>query len=405
MVSPVPRLWPDLRRFAQVYLVYFLPVGFLVYLMLESYQIDFRSFYLAGKSVGLGLDPYLNYVGVRPEFYGPMNSETAPFSGFRYPPLAALAFAPLGELPYPTAKLVFTLAMVVVLGLISFAMVRRSQFTLPGEALLFMLVSFPVLATVERGQVDSLVLYLTLLAYWGGGRRPALPALALALASLLKLFPILVLLFYGWRRQWGMVLSTLAWMGGLLTLPYLYFGPTIYWHFLQRTLPAQLGQITHELPVTLHGQGIVLGKVVQSIDAPDLWVSHDFVNGFMNPLLSSNTGGAVVAGAIATVLLLWVTEKSPRDLQFYAFLTVINLYNPVAWIMGLVWYLPLFLHLYPSLTKGGQVLLLLPLFIPPFLNSNAILAYLIALVMALTYRLPGLGKNLMLPSAGGHQPS
>jgi hypothetical protein len=397
MATPAPRLWLDLRRFAGAYLMYFLPVGFLAYLTLESYQIDFRSFYLAGKSVVLGLDPYLNYVGLRPEFYGPMNSETAPFSGFRYPPLAALAFAPLGALSYPVAKGVFTLAMVLLLGLISFSMVRRSQFTLPGEALLFMLVSFPVLATVERGQVDSLVLYLTLLAYWGGGRRPVLSALALALASLLKLFPILVVLFYGWRRQWGMVLSTLAWLGGLLALPYLHFGPTVYWHFLQRTLPAQLGQIATDLPLQLHGQGIALGKVVQSIDAPDLLVSHDFVNGYMNPLLSSHTGGAVVAGAIATVILLWATRKSPRDLQFYAFLTVINLYNPVAWIMGLVWYLPLFLYLYPSLRKGSQMLILLPLFLPPFLNSNAILAYLIALTLAITYRLPDLQRALMRP--------
>lgn len=167
----------------------------------------------------------------------------------------------------------------LLLGLISFAMVRRSQFTLPGEAFLFMLVSFPVLATVDRGQVDSLVL------------------------------------------------STLAWISGLLALPYLHFGPTVYRHFLQRTLPDQLGQIATDLPLQLHGQGIALGKIVQSIDAPDLLVSHDFVNGYMNPLLSSHGGGAVVAGAIATVILLWATRRSPGDLQFYAFLTVINLYN------------------------------------------------------------------------------
>jgi hypothetical protein len=76
---------------------------------------------------------------------------------------------------------------------------------------------------------------------------------------------------------------------------------------------------------------------------------------------------------------------------------VINLYNPVAWIMGLVWYLPLFLYLYPSLRKGSQMLILLPLFLPPFLNSNAILAYLIALTLAITYRLPDLQRALMRP--------
>ncbi len=112
----IPTLWrQDLGRFFRQYLIYFLPITFLIYLTLESYQIDFRSFYLTGKSVLFGLDPYLNYVGIRPEFYGPINAETAPYSGFRYPPFAALMFAPLALFPYAVAKALFTLAMLISL--------------------------------------------------------------------------------------------------------------------------------------------------------------------------------------------------------------------------------------------------------------------------------------------------
>jgi len=395
-------LWrKDITRFCRNYLVYFLPVTFLLYLLLESYQIDFRSFYLAGKSVLLGLDPYLNYVGVRPEFYGPVNSETAPFSGFRYPPMAALVFAPLGWLPYATARVLFTLAMLALLGLLSFHLVRRSQFAIPGEALLFIIVSFPVLALVERGQVDSLMLYFTALAYWlsKNHRWTWLASFLLAFAGVFKIFPLVVLIFYGVRRQWRFVVSTTLWAIGLLVLPYGYFGQSVYANFLKRTLPSYFGNLTSDLPITLHGQGIVLGKIVQSVDADNLLLTHDFVNGFMNSLLSSSPVGSLISGTILTGLLVVATRQCPVDFQFYAFLNVINLYNPVAWIMGLVWYIPLFLYLYPRVTRLGQFLLLLPLFMPPFLNTNAVWAYVLSLVFALAYRMPGWGRSLFLESA------
>lgn len=398
MASPLWR--KDIAHFCGNYLVYFLPIVFLVYLTLESYQIDFRSFYLAGKSVLEGLDPYLNYVGVRPEFYGPINSETAPFSGFRYPPLAALIFAPLGMLPYATAKALFTLAMLITLGLLGFGLVRRSRFAIPGEALLFMMVSFPVLALVERGQVDSLLVYLVVLAYWLSQRRQwtALAAFFLALAGVFKIFPILALIFYGMRQQWRFVAATLLWAIALFTFPIAILGRTVYGHFLQRTFPAIFGEIVHTLPMDLHGQGVVLGRIVQSVDADNLLATHDFVNGFMNPLLSSSTVGSLISGTILTVLLLIATHRCPADFQFYALLNVINLYNPVAWIMGLVWYLPLFLHLYPRMTRLGQFLLLLPLFLPPFLNVNAVMAYLLAIVFALAHRLPALERKVFAQS-------
>lgn len=80
-------------------------------------------------------------------------------------------------------------------------------------------------------------------------------------------------------------------------------------------------------------------------------------------------------------------------------MNVINVFNPLAWIMGLVWYLPLFFVVYPRASRWGRLLLLLPLFVPPFLNANAALAYVIALVFLLTARLPRLGIHLLASDA------
>ena len=391
----------SLRRFLRDYGIYGLPLVLLVYLALESFQIDFRAFYLAGKAVLLGLDPYLNHVGTRPEFYAPINAENYAYSAFRYPPLAALLFAPLALLPYEVSKVLFSLLMWLLLAGIAYQMVWRSGWRLRGEALLFAGVSFPVLAMVERGQIDPLLVALVLASYWLARepRRQGPAALLLALAGVLKIFPFVVLLEWIVRRRWRLVAYTLVWGLVLFLLPMLLLGPQVVWHFWQRTLPELFGQITAANPIDLHGQGIDLGRLARSREGNGLLLSHDFTNGFMNPLFQSSAAGAIVCGLVLSTVLLVAGRGAPSDLQFYAFLNLINLFNPLAWIMGLVWYLPLFFHLYPSVSRLGRWLILLPLFLPPFLNANAALAFVIALLFLMAQRAPRLARRLLAGAA------
>ena len=72
--------------FLRSYSLTLLPVIIIGYIVAESYQIDYRAFHVAGKSILLGLDPYLNYVNDRPELYAPINAESFAYSAFRYPP-------------------------------------------------------------------------------------------------------------------------------------------------------------------------------------------------------------------------------------------------------------------------------------------------------------------------------
>lgn len=391
----------SLRRFLSEYGPYGLPVVLLVYLALESYQIDFRAFYLAGKAVLLGLDPYLNHVGTRPDFYAPINAEAFATSGFRYPPLAALLFAPLALAPYVVSKVLFSLLMWLLLVGIAYQLVRRSGWRLPGEALLFAGVSFPVLAMVERGQIDPLMVALVLASYWLALRpgRQGLAGGLLALAGSLKIFPFVVLLDWLARRRWRLVLWTLVWAVVLFVLPLPLLGQQVYGHFWQRTLPELFGQITAANPIDLHGQGIDLGRLARSHEGNGLLLSHDFTNGFMNPLFQNSTGGAFVCGLGLSAVLLLTARGAPSDLRYYAVLNLINLFNPLAWIMGLVWYLPLFFYLYPSVSRLGRWLILMPLFLPPFLNANAVLAYVIAVLFLIARRVPQLARRLLAAPA------
>ena len=60
------------------------------HLVAQSYQMDFRVFYVAAHCVVRGLDPYLNPVGLHPELFAASNADYHYPSGFIYPPVAAL---------------------------------------------------------------------------------------------------------------------------------------------------------------------------------------------------------------------------------------------------------------------------------------------------------------------------
>ena len=59
----------------------------------------------------------------------------------------------------------------------------------------------------------------------------------------------------------------------------------------------------------------------------------------------------------------------------------INVANPLAWIMGVTWYIPLFLHSFHRVNPRLRFLLILPLILPPSLNGSAYLGAAISLVI------------------------
>ena len=362
--------------------IYFLPIGFLVYTLLSAYQIDFRAFYVAARSVLLNLDPYLNPVTQFPELYAAINAEDAIASGFIYPPLAALLFLPLGFLPYGTAKIVFSaLILVSLIGLcLLFAKKRNDGLSTPGEAFLFVTCSFPLLATFERGQIDLVIVLLTWLSFHlYRSQKLVQSALLLGLTICIKIFPAIVIIYYLIKRKFRIAAYSIASTLILFSLPLLYFKPSVYLHFFQFVMPSLFGKITSSETVTTHGQRVV-NNVVQAIEGNGLFAIQDFANGFMNPLLQNNTIGCFIVGSILLAILLRVTRRTDLTYQFYAMLNVINFVNPRAWIMGLVWYIPLFLHLYPRVKSNrDRFFILLPLFMPPFTNLNGFLAYIVAI--------------------------
>lgn len=396
----MPRL--TIARFFREYFPYLLPSAILIYIVLESYQIDFRPYYVAGRSVLLGLDPYLNPVGLHPELYTPVNAESRPWSGFIYPPFAALLMTAFSWMPYGTAKVVYSVFILFCLWCLFFQLLRHRVSPLSPAVLVLALMSFPTLASFERGQIDILVCCLTVSAFYASqsNKPPVLPGLMLGMACLTKIFPFVALLYYLVKRQFRMVAATIGSILIFLTLPLFYFGYPVYLNFAKRTFPDLLGQIVNPYPTQTLGQ-TVLNRLVFAIEGNKLLVTHDFVHGYMNPFLRGKPFLALTVGAIAFAILFYFLRPRKEDEQFFSLLNTIHLFNPQTWIMGLVWYFPFLFHHFQRTTALGKFWLVLPIFMPPFTNSNGMLAYAVTLAFAI----PGSRKHLLLPPKAPETPS
>ncbi|BAU13778.1 hypothetical protein LEP3755_43200 [Leptolyngbya sp. NIES-3755] len=374
----------DLLKFVQTYFIYLMPSAFIVYLVLESYQIDFRPYYIAGKSVLYGLDPYINHVTQYAELFTPVNANRSATSGFIYLPITALLFVPFSLFSYTTAKIIYSSLILILLWLMLFEIVRHSDFKIKGETLLFSMVSFPVLAAFERGQIDILVAYLTILAFllYQRNRQQIIPGMLIGLAFCVKLFPAIAILYFLAKRQFKIVGYSILSIVLLILAPIPILGSSIYISYLKRMLPRIFGEITSAVPINVHGQGVV-NRVVMSVDSNGLRVTHDFVHGFMNPFLRGNPVGSLTVGFIAFLILMYYLRREPAEHQFFSVVNCINLFNPQTWIMGIVWFIPFFVYQFGKANHLGKFALILPLFMPPFTNSNGLLAYLVTLLFAI----------------------
>ena len=145
-----------------------------------------------------------------------------------------------------------------------------------------------------------------------------------------------------------------------------------------------------ELPNNL---GIIKDSMmVRTSDARNLFHSHFFVFGFANPLLSNNLFLSGTIGTIGALICLFNYTKYSTSLCFFTIMNWINIINPISWIMGLFWYVPLFIFSYEKVKPSLKIIIVLPLILPPFLNISGYLAAIISLFILSFFSKEGLNS-------------
>ena len=364
------------------YIIALSPIFLVFYISNETYAIDYRAFYLAGKSVLNNLNPYLNHISLSSDFYGPINSELSKFSGWKYPPLAAYIFTPLATLPYELSKNIFNLISLLSISLVTFFIIKKRIFHLNPYSLIIVGISFPFLAIISRGQVEILIVCIALISlYFYKKDKIFLSATLIAIMGFIKVFPLLLSLAFvkSFRNKKFFIYL----ISSLLILYFLNLTLCpLEWRqsFIERIMipwnRMPLGDLK-ELPNNL---GIIKDSMmVRTSDARNLFHSHFFVFGFANPLLSNNLFLSGTIGIIGALICLFKYTKYSTSLCFFTIMNWINIINPISWIMGLFWYVPLFIFSYEKIKPSLKIIITLPLILPPFLNISGYIAAIISL--------------------------
>jgi glycosyl transferase family 87 len=155
---------------------------------------DVRAYYDAGARLNAGQPLYVQTATVDdPSFY-------------RYPPLLAIFFRPLALLPYATAAAIWE-ALVIASFVATVIRIRPDA----DRLLVFGMLAMTWLWSLAIGQAQvPLTLFTLVGAPW-----------SVALATNIKVFPVLIGVWWLSRRDWRALAWLVAWLVGLLAFQFL----------------------------------------------------------------------------------------------------------------------------------------------------------------------------------------
>jgi len=185
----------------------------------KVHRCDFSVFVAAGRAVLKGTDIY--------------EAQNARGWYYVYPPPFALLMAPFALIPLIWASIVWYIISVLFLaGSVKVNLAMLGEAKLRPDHLLWLaflpsvLVLWLVISALEHGQTTPLVLWLVMmgLACERSGRSVR-GGVALAVASVIKVFPVLFLAYFVWQRKWrAMMAMAAALVLGALVLPSAIYG-------------------------------------------------------------------------------------------------------------------------------------------------------------------------------------
>jgi hypothetical protein len=280
---------------------------------------DFTAYYTAASLIRKGISPYDEAAF----------SEEAQSLGFRndrpyiYPPLLAIGVTPLTILPPRQAATVWFLLNVTLLGLSALLVARTLGLQTHKIAVVSLLLAaltfYPAVFSIFVGQANVLLLSLLVLAWYGAERESdALVGVAIAAASLIKLFPFCLALYFLWKGLYRPFLITVAAIVVLTGFTIAVVGLEPHLTYMNSILPTQLVK-PHPLNQSLSS---FIFRAIQPEQQGDLLLWR---------LASLSTSALIVLG---TVLLIkrGSHHAAVRNLEIGLVVVGVLLVSTVSWI-------------------------------------------------------------------------
>lgn len=205
--------------------------------LFSSSHIDFGFFYYSFQSVLHHQTNMMYDFIAEQQWMRAHGFPTAPNSQYVYPPLFAAVWSWLGRIPLRVAW-VWWAILSITSYVISVALIARAVLSSSSGwrtyAFIFIAASFtPYLWDLLIQNDNWLVLFLVALGiYFHIGRKRAIAGVLFGLAALFKVTPIILLLYFGLRRKWQMVIGgiisillgvliTVFWLGTKVLVAYI----------------------------------------------------------------------------------------------------------------------------------------------------------------------------------------
>lgn len=246
---------------------------------------------------------------------------------FKVPPFYGMLFVPFVAMDGLTVLLwhrIMNTVLIVATALIWLRMWRLPLVSLSAASLLIVFNFRPLADTLAYGQIDLVLLFLLTLALWAlrSGRDAAAGALV-ALGTLFKIYPVLLLAFFVVKGHWRALIGFVAAMA-------VFNGIAI----------AIVGWNEHLIYLT---------QVLPNIGGTTSWVENQTISGFLARLTDSPRSatiyqndmvrllGTLISGAVSLAVCVLALRPAAREstgyaLQYSMFLLLMVLASPAAWM-------------------------------------------------------------------------
>jgi hypothetical protein len=215
-----------------------LSIGFFIFsftvlcraLLLPSYP-DFAVHYFGFSSFASNINPYIEKGGMFTV------NVYSPFDGIFFFPFSLLPFW-LSQKMWIALSITFLLLSVYLI----FKIYNKKLFTSLGFFVLSLsCLYFPLRFTLGMGQVNTMILFLTVLSiYLLNQKRFAISGLSLALAFVIKFFPLIFIPYLLILKKNKAVLYSLLFFVLFTTLGFFIFSPSVNLYYFEKVLPSLL---------------------------------------------------------------------------------------------------------------------------------------------------------------------
>lgn len=208
----------------------------------HTLNTDFPNYYLVARLLheSYVLDRIYDWVWLqRIKDHWGLDQSLVGFAGLT--PFSALPVWPIAGLAALAAKRVWLVANLLFLFGTIESLRRVTSLGRRRIWLLSLLAIIPLRASFLYGQMHILVLFLLALAYFFHCQnRGTASGICVALAGALKVYPLLFVCYFAWKRQWRAAFSVVVATVALLGIGYLCFGGHVMHIYLTQIFPRSM---------------------------------------------------------------------------------------------------------------------------------------------------------------------